>query len=213
MQPLRLNRGSFWLHAGALFLFAALVTPSHAAEPGSSAATVEEARAAVGRKDYPLAMRLWRELADQNNAAAMFSVGVLYQKGWGTATDEAEAVRWFLRAAQQGNEAAQEALYFAYSSGKGVAVNYAEAAKWIRPLADKGYAMSQLFLASLYLQGMGVERNFIEAYKWSTLAARDKLTSAVAGEALKQLRPKMSAADITEAERLVQAWQPQPKKP
>ena len=177
------------------------------------AATIEEAKAATGRKDYSLAMRLWRELADQGNPLALFPVGLLYQNGWGVAKDEAEAVRWFLRAAQQGNEGAQEALYYAYNSGKGAPQDFAEAAKWIRPLAEKGYGLPQMYLGTLYLQGIGIEHNLIEGYKWLALAARDKLASAVIADSLKKLRIKMSEADVAEAERLVSNWRPQPKRP
>lgn len=188
---------------GFIILMLTAVCPATA-----PAASVEEARAAISRKDYPLAMRLWRELADQGDPLALFAVGMLYQDGQGVAKDEAEAVRWFLRAAQKGNEGAQEVLYEAYMQGRGVPVDYAEAEKWMRPLAEKGYGMSQFFLAGLYLR----KQNLIESYKWLMLAKRQTLTSDLASKGLENLRAKMSRSDVAEAERLASEWRPQPKQ-
>jgi TPR repeat protein len=152
----------------------------------ASAASVEEAKAATSRKDYPLAMRLWRELAEQENPRALFGVGIFYDSGWGVAKDQAEAAQWFLRAARRGHEGAQEALYHAYEKGLGIPVDHAEAEKWIRPLAEKGYPLPQVYLAGLNLR----KQNLIETYKWLTLAKREKLSSGIASKGLENLRQK-----------------------
>src|SRR5262245_35944898 len=66
-----------------LLVLLALASPLSMAG-GSVAGPFEDAQAAHGRSDYATALRLWRPLADQGNAAergndgAQFSVGLLY---------------------------------------------------------------------------------------------------------------------------------------
>ena len=61
-----------------------------------------------------------RQAAEQGNAAAQFSLGLMYADGEGVPKDDAEAVRWYRLAAEQGNAAAQFSLGLMYADGEGV---------------------------------------------------------------------------------------------
>jgi len=62
---------------------------------------LDDAKAAYGRGDYASALRLFRPLIDQGNAAAQFGLGAMYEFGNGVLQDYAEAVKWYRRAADQ----------------------------------------------------------------------------------------------------------------
>jgi len=48
--------------------------------------------------------------AEQGDAVAQFSLGVMYYKGHGVPENDAEAVKWYSKAAEQGNEGAKKML-------------------------------------------------------------------------------------------------------
>lgn len=73
----------------------------------AGAGPYEDADAAFARGDYESALILYRSLAEQGNAAAQYSLGVMYDKGQGVKRDRNEAMRWLQRAAEQGNQDAQ----------------------------------------------------------------------------------------------------------
>jgi TPR repeat protein len=74
--------------AGILFVAVAL-TPI-AADSG----LFEDARNAYNSGDYAMVLRLWRPLAEQGDADAQTSLGVMYHDGLGVTHDHAEAVKW-----------------------------------------------------------------------------------------------------------------------
>jgi TPR repeat protein len=94
----------------------------------------QRAQAAYNREDYATALREWRPLAQQGDAEAQYSLGVLYLEGRGVAQgiprDDAEGVKWLRKAADQGHATAQKYLGDLYEEGVGVAKNLAEAHRW-----------------------------------------------------------------------------------
>jgi TPR repeat protein len=70
----------------------------------------EDGKAAYDRGDYTTALRLWRPLGEQGDAAAQYGMGELYANGWGVPLDIPEAVAWLRKSAEQGNGAAMLAL-------------------------------------------------------------------------------------------------------
>ena len=86
----------------------------------ASADPFEGARTAYQKQDFATALRLFRSLADQGNAAAQADLGVMYGGGEGVPQNFAEAVKWFRKAADQGDAAAQFNLGIMYRDGKGV---------------------------------------------------------------------------------------------
>ena len=54
----------------------------------------EDAWDAYNRGDFETALRLIQPLADQGDASAQYSLGVMYGRGEGVAENDAEAVKW-----------------------------------------------------------------------------------------------------------------------
>ena len=59
--------------------------------------------AAAKRDDFPIAIRLWRYLADEGHVKAQYNLGVAYARGIGVPQDSAEALKWWKLAAKQGH--------------------------------------------------------------------------------------------------------------
>ena len=90
----------------------------------------DEGLAAYDRGDYATALREWRPLGAQGNAAAQFFLGLIYDNGQGVPHDYAEAARWYRRAAEQDHADAQNNLGFMYDRGRGVWRDYVQAHLW-----------------------------------------------------------------------------------
>ncbi|MFZ0403215.1 MAG: hypothetical protein WAL03_19245 [Pseudolabrys sp.] len=71
-----------------------------------AAGPLEDADAAVKRRDYATAVRLNRPLAEQGNANAQYNLGTFYDNGLGMPQDKVRAYMWFSLSAAQGREGA-----------------------------------------------------------------------------------------------------------
>ena len=123
--------------------------------------------------DYETALSEWRPLAEQGDASAQASLGLLYALGHGVPRDFDEAIKWFRLSADQGHPIGQNNLAVMYQNGYGVPQDYVAAATLYRRSALQGYAVAQYGLGSLFENGLGVEPDFEEAYFWYTLAAKN----------------------------------------
>ena len=63
---------------------------------------------AYERFDYATALKEWRPLAEQGDAAAQYNLGLMYTKGQGVQQDYVQAYLWFNLAAAQGDEGARK---------------------------------------------------------------------------------------------------------
>src|SRR5438876_701871 len=90
-----------------------------------------------GAKDYAEAVKWYRRAAEQNHAAAQYSLGVCYKNGSGVAENAVEAVKWYRKAAEQNLAQAQFSLGRCFERGQGVAKNEVEAVKWYRKGAEQ----------------------------------------------------------------------------
>jgi uncharacterized protein len=70
------------------------------------AGLLEDADAAIKRRDYATAVRLIRPLAEQSDANAQYKLGVFYDNGLGVPQDKVSAYIWFNLSASQGREGA-----------------------------------------------------------------------------------------------------------
>jgi TPR repeat protein len=150
----------------------ALIVPVHAparAEP------LQDAQAAVARKDYASALRLLEPLARGGQPVAQWRLGLLYYHGLGVREDNAQAKLWFERAARQGLADAQFQLGTLYAFGHAAAPADEDpnrlAAQWFFEAASQGHAEAQYSLGILFLTGSGVTQSQEEADKWIGLAA------------------------------------------
>ena len=124
-------------------------------------------------------MKWYRIAAEQGDAQAQNSLGILYGNGQGSTRDYGHAAFWFRQAADQGNAAAQNNIATIYAMGEGTPQDYTQAADWYRKAAQQGNTAAQAALASLYLSGQGVRPDNSEALKWLQPAAAKGNTGAL----------------------------------
>jgi len=122
--------------------------------------------------DFATALREWTPLAEQGNADAQSSLGVMYEKGLGVSQDIKTAMKWYRLAAKQGNANAQFNLGTMYENGLGVSQDYKTAMKWYRLAAKQGNANAQYNLGVMYNVGKGVSQDYKTAVKWFRLSAK-----------------------------------------
>ena len=175
------------------------------------AESFDDAFDAYNRGDYATALRLFRPLADQGDAASQFGLGVMYDAGRGVTQDSVEAAKWYRRATEQGTIGAIIFLQYLVDYSK----NDVEVAKWHRKAADQGIAGAQFTLGIIYRTGRGVPVDYVQAYKWFNLASMNYLASEASAEERAyaiQIRDMvaadMTSAEIAEAQGLVGAWKP-----
>jgi hypothetical protein len=173
--------------------------------------SLEAGSAALDQKNFPVALRLLRPLAEHGNAVAQYKFGVMYEHGWGVAKSFPQALIWYQMSAGQKYSYAEFNLGNMYATGEGVPQDYVIARIWLDRAADKGFAFAQSNLGLLYAYGLGVPRDNVEAYKWFTLAANGRPIQGidVRQAALKNrqsIMPKMTLAQIAEGQHRVQDW-------
>jgi TPR repeat protein len=191
-------------------LLAALVVVSTAA-----AGPLEDARAAYQRGDYATAMRIYRPLADHDNAEAQSWLGFMYSFGMGVRQNYAEGAKLIRKAAEQGYAPAQRNLGAMYEAGnEGVPQDYLEAARWYRLAAEQGDASAQYGIGTMYLDGRGVPQNYVQAHMWFNLAAAVGYSYAVidAAKERDKVAAKMTPAEIAQAQKLASEWRPKAER-
>jgi TPR repeat protein len=171
-----------------------------------------EAQTALGdtywsgdEEHYVEAVKWYRLAAEQGDAGAQLSLGVMYDNGEGVAKDDAEAVKWYRLAAEQGNASAQSNLGMMYDNGEGVAKNDAEAVKWYRKAAEQGHAMAQSTLGTRYMNGEGIAENYVLGHMWMNLSRAQG--NKTASENMKILVSRMTEEQIDKAQGLATEWQ------
>ena len=104
----------------------------------SFGATIDEALMAANKGDYKTALIIFEELSSKNNAEAQYSLGVLYENGYGVKQDYLKAKEWYEKAAAQGLALAQNNIGFLYGNGQGVKQDYKKAKEWYGKACDGG---------------------------------------------------------------------------
>ncbi len=171
---------------------------------GLARAGFDEGVAAYDRGDYATALKEFRPLAEQGDASAQFSVGIMYESGKGVPQDYAEAAKWYRRAAEQGIAEAQSILGVMYHAGDGVPQDRVEALKWHRMAAEQGYVRAQLETGLMYRHGQGVPQDSIQAHMWFDLAAEQ---GNVLGRKYRdKLAKDMTPAEISKAQAMAREW-------
>lgn len=102
-------------------------------------------------------------LANQGDAIAQNSLGVMYAQGKGVRQDYQKAVEWYTKAANQGDAIAQFNLGLMYSEGQGVRQDYQKAFEWYTKAANQGFAIAQYNLGWMYYNGQGVRQDYRKA--------------------------------------------------
>jgi adenylate cyclase len=120
--------------------------------------------------------------------------------------DRQEFIGILQREANLGSAAAQYALAKAYRDGLIGARDQARAVQLFNAAAEAGYTFAQRNIGERYARGDGLPHDRVMALTWLSLAARDGL--AAAEESRIELIRHMSAEEINQSERKVQAWRP-----
>jgi TPR repeat protein len=116
--------------------------------------------------NYREALAQLLPLADQQDAAAAYYVGLAYWDGRGIERNPTTAVSYLRMAAYREHAGAQLMLAIAYEYGAGVPKDYRLAAQWMRSAAEKGDVTAQYYLGRYYRDGLGVVQSDQQAYEW-----------------------------------------------
>jgi hypothetical protein len=168
---------------------------------GPAFADFQDGIAAIAQRDFTAALKAFKPLAEQGNAAAQVNLGNLYMKGLGVTQNYGEARRWYQSAADQGERMAQSKLGILFYYGLGVEKDPAEAARWFQKAADQGIASAQSILGAMYAGGEGVNKDLAKAYYWYTMA--EEQGDAEAAKARQSLEEELSPGQKDEALRLM----------
>lgn len=180
-------------------------------------------------QDYALAGEQFALAGNLGNGhnRALYELGMLYLEGKGVGQDYAEAARLFQKSAvyneaaeQPGVPDAQYALGSLYAAGKGIAQSDTEAVKYLRMAAREGHIKAQFGLGMMFAAGKGVPQSIAIGYLWIARAAEgdasmrgmsETAKAAIVGQngtaqavqARDSIRTRMTAAEITNAQILV----------
>jgi len=194
------------LRLAGLACIAALLAGSASAGEGDAGA------AAYARGDYAAALAAWLPLAEHGDVAAELRVGQMLRDRQGVRWRDFEgAAAWFRRAAAQGSAEAEYALGRLHYEGFLVPRNTWEMEAMLRAAAWQGNARAELTLGVIYEYGLGeIEFDYTAALTWYELAASHGIAE-LDGKIAKlrsRITEKMTRAQIAEALRRVQAWDP-----
>jgi uncharacterized protein len=109
--------------------------------------------------------------SQRGDAQAMGTLGLMYEKGLGCATDLGKAFYWINRGARKGDAASENNLGYLYLKGLGVKEDDTEALIWFQKAADQGLASAQGNLGLVYGRGLGVRKDYDQALLWFKKAA------------------------------------------
>jgi TPR repeat protein len=123
---------------------------------GKSNADYQQGLDAFSIGEYETALAEWAPLAEQGHAESQFGMGLLCANGWGTAQNDAEALKWYELAAAQGHGEAQFNIGVMYQNGWGVDQSDAEALRWMQASAESGFPAAHRTLGGIYESGIGV---------------------------------------------------------
>jgi TPR repeat protein len=123
--------------------FAGLAISVASAAAGTADEDFRAGLSAFNGGDFAAALRLWRPLADRNDARSQAGIGFMYHRGLGVKADDVEAAFWLRKAAEQGQAEGQMMLGNLYYFGLGVPQSYAAAYAWCELAQDNGQADAQ----------------------------------------------------------------------
>lgn len=109
----------------------------------------------------------------------IFSLGRLYDYGWGVNKDLNKAAELYTQAAEKGHARAMYNIGNMYMKGDGVTKDYSKAKYWYEKGAEKGDDASLQGMALLYHNGWGVSKDLNKAADWYIKAANKGNENAI----------------------------------
>jgi TPR repeat protein len=162
------------------------------------ASRFDQAVAAYDAGDFAGAYRIWSDLADEDDLAAMRNAAQLLRQGKGVEKDSKRAFKLYSEAADKGLVTAMANVGDMYLAGEGVEKNPQAAAAWYSRAASAGLSLAQVKLAEMYEQGVGVERDPARARALIERAARNGYGPAQQKLAAMGLAPAKSSTPIND---------------
>lgn len=144
------------------------------------ASRFDQGVAAYDAGDFAAAYRIWSELAEEDDLAAMRNAAQLLRQGKGVEKNPKEAFELYMEAAEKGLVTAMANVGDMYLAGEGTEKNPQAAAAWYARAATAGLSLAQMKLAEMYEQGNGVERDPARARSLIERAARNGYAPAQA---------------------------------
>jgi TPR repeat protein len=131
---------------------------------------LRKAQAAFTRSNYVRAHNIWLPLAESGIAEAQYSLGFLYQSGWGPERDLLQAIRWYTSAAEQNEPRAQFNLGLLLLNGEdNVEKDTETGLLWLTRSAYANNARAKEFLIDAYKNGKyGIEKSTAKAEYWKS---------------------------------------------
>ena len=170
------------------------------------AGDMEEADAAMDKKDYVAALSKYKAAATKGDAFGQLQVGNFYYTGrYGVRQNYSEAIKWYRMAAAQGYADGQFNLGGMYEYGEGVLQDYLEAVRYYRLAAWQGLPIAQSSLGSMYWEGKGVNHDLVRAHMWMNLAASQG--NEVAAKFRERIAEKLSQSQIIQAQKMARDCQ------
>ncbi|MYM75758.1 sel1 repeat family protein [Duganella sp. FT109W] len=173
-----------------------------------------EGATAYNNKNYAVALKEIRPLAQAGNADAEHLLGLMYYMGRGVPQDYKAALEWHRKAALKGKADAQYVVGAMYYTGNAVIQDHKQAVGWFRKAAEQGHVQAQQVLGLMYRYHMGgVPQDNVIAYMLWNLAAANG--SANAAEQRAQVVKTMTQEQVEEGQALSAAWKvntPLPQK-
>jgi TPR repeat protein len=173
-----------------------------------------EGATAYNNKNYAVALKEIRPLAQAGNTDAEHLMGLMYYMGRGVPQDYKTALEWHRKAALKGKADAQYVVGAMYYTGNAVIQDHKQAVGWFRKAAEQGHVQAQQVLGLMYRYHMGgVPQDNVIAYMLWNLAAANG--SANAAEQRAQVVRIMTQEQVEEGQALSAAWKlntPLPQK-
>ncbi|KAJ1561074.1 hypothetical protein HK405_005009, partial [Cladochytrium tenue] len=130
-------------------------------------------------------LRWYIRAAERKEAAAIYNIGTLFERGLGVEADTVQALEWYRRAASFGSVNAENILGIFCEQGVGLDRRMpSQAAHHYRTAALAGHPHAQYNLARCLHEGIGVARDDARALAWFCRAADQGHTLAALSAAV-----------------------------
>jgi TPR repeat protein len=168
---------------------------------------LQQAEVAFKKGDNANAVRLFRALANENNATAQYWLGHMTELGLGVPRDPAQALALYRKAADRNVTAASLRLGEIYLNGNLVPPDFAQARLYLERAAYSGNAKAAALLGKMYEQGLGSAPDSRKAYAWSEVATieGDAAAQSTRDKSLSSLRPEEQGAGVASAAEILNA--------
>lgn len=125
--------------------------------------------------DPTTGMRWYIRASEQGEAAAIYNIATLFERGVAIDESPAQAFRWYLRAAEYGSISAANIVGLFYEQGViGEGPDATKAAEWYARAATQGHPFAQYNVGRCHVEGLGVPTDPSKALGYFERAAQQR---------------------------------------